>query len=200
MTNLEEYISTGILEEYCLNLLDPEQKQQVEKIAQEYPIVHARISLINAAILKMRTSPDASLPSDIKEKTWDLLQNSHLEKIMDPQRLPLINSYSDINQWRPFVQSQLPKELNDSCYLKILREDEKISQEIVWTKNDRPEEIHDNERESLLILEGICECEVGGKIIQLKAGDYFEMPPNVPHTMRLRTPELLALVQRVKID
>jgi mannose-6-phosphate isomerase-like protein (cupin superfamily) len=200
MNNLEEYINSGILEEYCLDLLNPEQKQEVEKIAQANPLVQSNLEKIKTAVIEIRSIPEISLPLRVKEKTWDHLENILLEKTMDPQHLPLINFYSDANQWKMFVKSQLPEKLESSNFLKLLREDGTVMQAIVWTRSDYPEEVHNNEQESILILEGECECLVGNKLIQLKEGDYYEMPLHIPHTMSLRTPELLALMQRVKIS
>jgi mannose-6-phosphate isomerase-like protein (cupin superfamily) len=200
MTNLEQYINSGILEEYCLDLLNPQQKQEVERIAQLNPLVQSNLGRLKAFILEMRSIPETPLPQPIKDKTWTQLENIYLETVMDPQHLPLINSYSDANQWKLFVKPLLPEQLESSNFLKVLREDETVKQVVVWTRLDYPEEIHDTEQESLLILEGECECEIGNKIIQLKKGDYYEIPLHVPHNMSLRTPELLALIQYVKVN
>jgi quercetin dioxygenase-like cupin family protein len=85
-----------------------------------------------------------------------------------------------------------------------LRETEEWQLCVAWLQTDLIEEAHhQNEfQESFLILEGTCECDLGGKIIRLQPGGYLDIPFDTPHVIKVTTPEngfVKALIQRRKV-
>ena len=71
--NVQEYISTGILEAYVLDQLPPEERQDVERWAKEYPEVRQEISAIEDSLLSLAQKGAVNPPQQVKEKLFERL-------------------------------------------------------------------------------------------------------------------------------
>jgi mannose-6-phosphate isomerase-like protein (cupin superfamily) len=89
------------------------------------------------------------------------------------QHLPLLNKYSDLNTWLRIVEPLLPAALEENMFIKELRNDNGVSQTIIWTKIDYPDEVHDKVEECFIILKGKCRCYIEGEVIEVDAGGFF---------------------------
>ncbi|WP_171062861.1 cupin domain-containing protein [Larkinella sp. C7] len=119
--------------------------------------------------------------------------------VFDLSDLPLINAYSDAEQWQRTVASILPTREFRNLYVHPLRSGNGIEQFILWVKEEVKPEDHHEERESFLILEGECECQIGTEKIRLSAGDYVDIPLDTEHMVRVLSPKpVKAIIQRVK--
>ncbi|MCB0663564.1 MAG: hypothetical protein KDC24_12540, partial [Saprospiraceae bacterium] len=70
--DIQAYISSGILELYVLNQLEPEKVQEVEQNAAKYPAIKAKIDAIELALeryamLHATTPPAGTLDNILKE-------------------------------------------------------------------------------------------------------------------------------------
>ncbi|WP_221622085.1 cupin domain-containing protein [Larkinella knui] len=137
---------------------------------------------------------------NLKNRILDTLNQLGEPPAFDLADLPRITAYSDSEQWQRTVASIQPTREFRNLYVHPLRENDGISQFMIWVKEDVKPEDHHDERESFLILEGECECRIGGETIRLSAGDYVDIPLDVEHTVRVLSPEpVKAIVQRVKL-
>jgi len=93
----------------------------------------------------------------------------------------------------------MPQELNRDCMLKTVRDYGGVKQVLFISKVDVEEEIHDHERESFIILEGECECHIGHDVIRLGPGGFVEIPMYTPHNVKVISPYVVAILQRVAI-
>ncbi|GAB3333155.1 hypothetical protein GCM10027299_40350 [Larkinella ripae] len=199
MSQVNDFINSGILDEYCLGLLLPGEVQEVERMAGLYPEVQQALDQA-FRLLKSAENQAAAAGPDLKERILTTLKQLAEPQAFDLNNLPLINAYADSEQWLRTVAAIEPTGDFRNLYVHSLRNTDGVAQFILWVKQEvRPEHHHD-ERESFLILEGTCECRIGGEIIRLSAGDYIDIPLDVEHTVRVLSPEpVKALVQRVKI-
>jgi len=73
----------------------------------------------------------------------------------------------------------------EDVFARIIGYTEKAITAIVWLKEMAPQEVHDDEHERFLILEGTCDIVVGNNIHQLVPGDYFAIPLHSNHHIKV---------------
>jgi hypothetical protein len=67
--NLEEYINSGIIEDYCLGVLTPEQRQSVAQNALLYPEIQAAIEANELALKRYVEDSSVNRQTNFMEKT-----------------------------------------------------------------------------------------------------------------------------------
>jgi mannose-6-phosphate isomerase-like protein (cupin superfamily) len=200
MMNEQSYIASGILTDYCLGLLNRAESERIENDLRKYPSLRAEADAINEALNAYSCSDQVKPPERLKDQIWQTLENLQQEELMAISNLPLLNKYSDKNNWLKIVKPLLAEKPADKkIFIRVLREDEEIFQSLIWTKVDYPDEVHDDLQECFMILEGACECYVGDEVIKMGPGDYFEIPMHLHHDIKVLTPHVLAVVQRRKV-
>lgn len=179
MENIREYINSGIIEAYVLGIATPEERMEVEELAIEYIIVREAIdefsynleqfSFLNAP------SPDPVIKPSLLA-TIDYL--NRIEQGEVPSFPPALNSNStiaDFAEWLNRPDMVLPDDSN-SIYAKIIGHTPHLSTAIVWVKDMTPQEVHYDEYERFLIVEGTCIISIGDKAYNLSSGDYLTIP------------------------
>lgn len=73
----------------------------------------------------------------------------------------------------------------DNIYAKIIGYTPEATTAIVWLKDYAPHEVHDNEYERFLIVEGTCDIIVEDQVNQLVPGDYFAIPLHKNHLVKV---------------
>jgi anti-sigma-K factor RskA len=78
--NIQEYISSGIIESYVLGLASPEERREFEQLCAEYPeLVQARNNF-ELALEKQALENTAVPPANLKEKIWSAIRQSPVLK------------------------------------------------------------------------------------------------------------------------
>jgi mannose-6-phosphate isomerase-like protein (cupin superfamily) len=196
--NIQAYIDSGILQDYSLGILSHEEALSVEVMAEKYPEITLAIRSYQLSLENFANEFRKELPVGLKEKTLDLLDNLHLEKQGGGTQFPLLNKYAARENWLRMIKPIIPEELDGDMYSKILRDDEKVFQTILWLRTDYPDEVHDDLRECFMVLEGECECHVAGEVIKLGPGGFFEIPLHQHHDVKVTKGPVLAIIQRLK--
>jgi mannose-6-phosphate isomerase-like protein (cupin superfamily) len=103
----------------------------------------------------------------------------------------------DYNEWLKREDMFLPDDA-DSIYVKLIGYTPDVTSAMVWIKHYTPSEVHNNEFEKFLIVEGTCDITVDEKIYSLVAGDYLSIPLYVSHHVKVtsKTP-CKVILQRV---
>ena len=104
-----------------------------------------------------------------------------------PSFPPVLNENSKIEDYHEWLsrEDMIAASEFEEIYAKIIGYTPKVTSAIVWIKNMTPEEVHNDEHEKFLIVEGTCDITVGEKIHQLKAGDYFAIPLHENHQVKV---------------
>lgn len=200
MMNEQSYIASGIITDYCLGLLNGAELERIENALREYPSLRVEADAINEALNAYSCSDQVEPTEKLKNQIWQTLENLRQEEFMAISHLPLLNKYSDKNNWLKIVKPLLAEKSADkNMFIKVLREEEEVFQSLIWTRVDYPDEVHDDLQECFMILEGECECYVGEQVIKMGPGDYFEIPMYLHHNIKVLTPHVLAIVQRRKV-
>ena len=61
------------------------------------------------------------------------------------------------------------------------------------------DEVHVNEKESFLVLEGECECYVGDNVYRLGPGGFIEIPLHEHHNVKVISEYVVAVMQRIAV-
>ena len=197
--NIEQYIESGILQDYCLGLLTYAERAQVELVCELNPTVKDELILLQRGLEKFVVENPIWNKAALKKKIWNTLNNIQTEENRDINHLPLINKYSDHNNWLSIVRPLLPAQLDEDTYMSVIRGTEQVTQLVTMSVIGHLEEIHEDIYESFLILEGECVCQIGDKFIEMKAGGYIEIPLYTKHNVKVLSPHIIAIVQRVAV-
>lgn len=194
-------MESGIIEAYCLGQLDSLEMQEVERTAQRYLDIRAEIHHTDATLRQLATETTAL--RDRKESIMRTLHQLHMEQTMDLDNLPLLSRYSDHRLWLELVRSLEPVDRHDSFYYRVLQEKPNLVQTLIWLEDVLEEDGHDPEnfQESMLVLDGECECKLGSETIRLGPGGFLAIPANTPHIIRNMHAgrPLLGVMQRFRV-
>jgi mannose-6-phosphate isomerase-like protein (cupin superfamily) len=184
MKNLKSFIESGILESYVLGNSTRQETDLVEQMAATFNEVRAEIDSISEAcefyVLAYAVAPDPTV------KTFLMATVDYTERIKkgeEPAFPPELGDGSKINdfsEWLNRADMVLPGIFND-FHAKIIGYSPKAITAIVWIKDRSPWEVHDNEYEKFLIVEGTCNITVGDTVHSLIPGDYFSIPLHKNH-------------------
>ena len=194
MADINEYINSGSLEQYSLDMFNPALSQQVTKLTAVYPEVKKELNEIELALEQLAQSNAIAPTAALKNRVLAAL-NFFDDEIIDLDNLPPTGRYSNYTAWFNAIEHLLPAEPFEDFFMHELQRDEHIAQMLVVTKLDVAEEMHEEIGESFFILKGQCACTVGGEVITLNAGDHLEIPLHVSHDIKILSPYVIAILQ-----
>jgi len=197
--NTEEYINSGVLHEYCINTLSASERIDVERVCDEYPEVKEELLEMQRALEKFAASVGKKPTVEVQQTIWGTLENINKEKAGDLNDLPLLNKYSDHNNWKRIVRPLMPANIPDERVMLPLRNENGVMQVLIISKTDVGEETHEHERESFLVLEGECECHIGDETWRLGPGGFLEIPLHKNHNIKVLSPYVVAVLQHVAV-
>lgn len=195
--SLKEYITSGVIEDYCLGLLSPDEMEEVARQAVIHPEIKERIEEYQSALIRFAEQFGDARFKKIKQRLMEMLDVLEAEENLSIKNLPLINKYSDAQPWLALAKSVLPQALEEPTLMHELRDTNGVNLFLVWTTADCPYEIHEDVYETLLLLEGKCICRVGDDAHHLSAGDTLVIPLHKYHNLEVVEGPVLLLVQRL---
>ncbi len=197
---VQDFISSGIIEIYCMGIASEEEKVLVEKFAAESKEVKDEIAAVNEALnlyaATLGKSPRDGIRNNIMQAIAVAEELPH--QIAFPPRMTLQTS---ANEWLKYMAdnklSQPAPE--DEIQILDLPGDEKLVTYIAWAKKGSVvEESHTSEDEYLLMLKGTCIITVNGVTTEYKAGDIIFIPRNTVHRAEVTSDETMILAgQRI---
>jgi mannose-6-phosphate isomerase-like protein (cupin superfamily) len=197
--NIREYIDTGILELYCLGALSPQEMEEVQHMMTMHTEVKNEIDSIQAAMETYTQKYAVTPPAHLEHAIGNLLDNLSKEAQMQLADLPLINKFTNYRRWLDFVQDRIPSSFKEGRYTKVLTSRPSVLQMLIVSATDIEDEVHTNELESFIILEGQCDCMVGDKVFRMVAGDFMQIPLHEHHEVKILTPYVVAILQRLTL-
>lgn len=72
--NIEEYISSGLIEAYVLGIATPEETQEIERLAELYPEMRDAVLEEKALLETYTLSQSLVPPAALKSKIWEAIQ------------------------------------------------------------------------------------------------------------------------------
>jgi mannose-6-phosphate isomerase-like protein (cupin superfamily) len=192
------YITPGIIEGYCLGLLDHEEVKMVEEQAHLNVDVQRDIDEFMQSLEEFAMANAVDPGKDVRAKTLSLLENLMLEESKNREELPLINKFSDTDNWLHIVKPLLPEKAPEKMFVHELRNANGVSQTLIYTSINYPDEVHEDEEECFIILKGRCRCYIEDAVVELGPGGFLEIPMYKHHDVKVLEP-VIAVVQRVKV-
>lgn len=193
--DIQQYIESGILEQYCLGLLSEEEQGDLIRMSLLYPEIRAELDAVERSVEQLATATAVEPPARIKHNILATLGFDIPDTELDINDLPVIDQSVDPLPWLNALAYLMPDEPVEGFITQVIREDEKAQQILVVTSEDVVEEEHDNLRESFFVLKGHCECTIGDHVYALGPGDFIEIPLNKKHNVKLVTPVVTAVLQ-----
>jgi mannose-6-phosphate isomerase-like protein (cupin superfamily) len=201
MLEFEKITNEGLIEAYCMGTLTDAEAEKISILATKYPEVQLEIDKTIATLISIKSNQlDPSLKNKILNRIEGLIEPT----IIDIHNPSPINKYSEAVAWRNSITQINKPVIEDGVGVHTIIDRSDFQLSIVWLYESLTEEGHDHNdfKESFLILEGSCECDFDGKIYQFTAGDFFDIPNNINHTIKnisTTTPYVKGIVQRRKI-
>ena len=195
MKEVEDIISSGLLELYCFGLASSEEMEQVQTMKDKYVKVRDEIALIEATI-NARIVQEGIKPSDsAKERLMLSFTAAELG-------LPaLLSQVSSIDEWLNYLEQNNIRLNPGIPYLwtELPSTPDLVSYAVWAPKGMNVEEEHDDEEERLLMLSGTCNISINGAVTEYCAGDFIVIPEKTWHKAE-STSEMMVLVgQRIKL-
>ncbi len=188
MNNIKDYIESGILESYVLGNTTELENISVQSMAMIHPEIAEELENISLALASYAqvngVKPDPII------KPFLLATIDYTERLKNgeaasfPPMLHPASQPEDYNTWLQEAEDKAPKNLTD-VHAKIIGYTEKMITAIVWIKDMAPQEVHDDEIEKFLILEGTCDIVIENEVHQLVAGDMLSIPLYKNHYVKV---------------
>ena len=186
--SIKEYIESGVLEIYVLGLSKTEERAEVEKMAAAHPEIRKEIAEIADSLEKYAQEKGVDPHPAIKPLLMATIDyTERMENGEAPAFPPVLNENSlpdHYNEWLQRNDMKAPADFEE-IFVKIIGNTSEVISAIVWIKNMAPDEVHANEYEKFLILEGTCDITIGTKVHSLVPGDYLSIPLHIEHNVKV---------------
>jgi hypothetical protein len=201
MKNLETFIESGILEMYVLGMCSEEEAKEVEAMAGSHDEVRKEVEAISET-LKIYAESNSLVPKiDVKAMTLAAIDyEERLKAGETPSSPPILNDRSTLenySEWLNRKDMKLPDNF-DGIYVKLIGYTPEAISGIVWIESETPYEVHTDEYEKFLIVEGACDIIIDGNTHSLVQGNYLSIPLHAGHIVKVtsKTP-CKVILQRV---
>ena len=183
----KNYIDSGILEQYVLGNTSLLESKEVEMMAASDPAIRLELEKI-AEALETYAMINA-VNSNPVMKPFLLATVDYSERINSGEPVsfpPILNENSLIEDYAVWLnRDDMVSQDADALFAKIIGYTPEAITAIVWIKDYAPQEVHDNEYEKFLIVEGTCNIIVGEEVNQLIPGNYFAIPLYKKHLVEV---------------
>lgn len=201
MKSVKKYISSGILESYVLGITSAEESAEVEEMSAAHSEIYLEIQLIRAS-LERYAELHAVQPA-VTAKPLILATIEYIERLKNGEPVyvpPVLHNESVIEDYAFWLNNEaaiLPDNFTN-LHARIIGHTPEVTTAIVWIKEYTPPEVHRNELERFLIVEGTCEIVIGNEVHSLVPGDVLNIPLHIQHRVTVTSDvPCKAILQRI---
>lgn len=188
MTDVAEFIRSGILEMYVMGCTAAGETVLVEQMAVLHPEVREEIETLGLALEAYGLSNAVSPPPTAEPFLMAMIDYAerlkHGEEPAAPPRLSATSRIEDFGEWLRRPDLQLPDDFQGAA-AHIICHTPAVTTAIVWLDQGAPPEVHTDEIESFLIVEGACSIAIGEQVHNLQPGDFLSIPLHASHFVRV---------------
>jgi len=203
MSPIINFIESGVLELYVMGASTPEKTFAVEQMAAAHPEIRQEIQAISQA-MESYALAHAVAPRNVV-KPLLLATIDYMERMKKgelPTSPSVVTAHSRLEDYASWLNREdmvLPPDADD-IYARIIGYTPAATTAIVWIRKVADYEVHKDEHERFLIVEGACDIIAGEETYSLKAGDFFAVPLHTPHMLKVTSPEpCKAILQRLSV-
>ncbi len=183
----KQFIDSGILEQYVFGTANPDELEKVERMAAADPLIKIEIDAI-CETLETLAMANAIEPGPAV-KPFLMAEINYTERLKNGEPVttpPLLHQQSTIKDFADWLnRDDMRYDGTENLFAKIIGYNPEAVTAIVWIKENTPQEIHDDEYERFLIVEGTCDILVGDETSHLVPGDYFAIPLYKNHVVKV---------------
>ena len=172
--NIEEYIASGILEEFVFGQLDELECAAVLAIAEQHPEIKREIDEIERSLEVFARAHTVEPPAGLEEQIFNAIQSEQV-----PPPLSVHSKISDYTYWLKHVPT--PTEY-ENMHVEPIAQNEAGTLVIAWIKLGEPVHLHTEYTEIFLIVEGSCTATIDGVTADYSVGDYVEFTIDKYHS------------------
>ncbi len=201
MKDISEFFESGVIESYVLGLASFEEMEEVEQLAIAHAEVKQAIELfsenLEQYLLNNAVAPNPTV-KPLLMATIDYIDRMEKgEKESFPPDLNENSKISDFSNWLNRPDFFLPTYITD-VHARIISHTAQVTTAVVWIKEMAPQEVHHDEYEKFLIVDGTCDITIEQKVYHLKSGDFLAIPLYKNHTVKVTSDiPCKAILQRV---
>lgn len=188
MINVSEYIVSGIIEMYVWGIASLEECVEVEEMAAKHQEVKTAIDSFGESLENFAIANPITPAATVKPFIMATIDYTvRLEKGEAPSFPPILHEksqISDYGEWLDRTDMVLPKGMTD-IYAKIIGYTPEATTVIVWIRDLAPQEVHHDEYEKFLIVEGSCDITIGSKVHSLVPGNMLSIPLYESHDVKI---------------
>ena len=78
--NVGEIINSGILMDYCLGLVTPEERNKVDQLCKDYPEINTELRLLQNGLEQYAIKKTTWKKEELKKKIWDRIDKINKEE------------------------------------------------------------------------------------------------------------------------
>ena len=199
--DIKAYLDSGIVQLYILGYATEKECREFELLMTVHPEIATAFNVqqeaLAEAVDEIRVTPHPNL-KPLVLATFDYISRLEGgEELVLPPVLSEKSTVKDFQIWIDRKDMVAPEDFEE-VHAKIIAATPEMTCAMVWIKNMAPEEIHTDEYEKFLILEGTCTIVVGTEENKLVAGDYFAIPLYEEHRVIVTSEEpCVVILQRI---
>jgi mannose-6-phosphate isomerase-like protein (cupin superfamily) len=203
MKNNAAFIESGILELYIAGIASPEEVIQVEEMSALHADVRDAIESLKVTLedLAIATAVEPSpLIKPFLMATMDFM--GRMEAGEAPSFPPELNENSTIDDYAEWLNrpDMIKPDWFKDIHARIIGYTPQMITAIVWIETMAPDEVHDDEYEKFLIVEGTCDINIDGDVHHLVPGDYLAIPLYKNHVVQVTSEDpCKVILQRVSV-
>lgn len=184
MKETMEFVQSGIIESYVLGLASLEEMELVEQMSSKHEAVAEAIDNFCTSLEEKVRENAVEPPLTLKPMVMAAID--YTQRLMSgekPSFPPLLQpgiKPADFEEWLNRPDMVMPVNF-DGVHAKIIGFTPQSTTAIVWLKDYAPSEVHGDEHEKFLILEGTCNIIIDEEVFSLKSGDFLQIPLHKSH-------------------
>jgi mannose-6-phosphate isomerase-like protein (cupin superfamily) len=199
--NKQYEIEEGLVDRYVLGLTSNEETLMMNELATEHSHVQALIDELCLAIEKKAMEVAVQPPITLRPHIFATIDYiDRMSKGEPPSYPPLLSessSVDDFAEWLNRPDMVLPADFN-AIHTKLIAHTAEANTAIVWLGYIAPDEVHHDEHERFLIVEGTCTITIENVDHNLVPGDYLAIPLYANHLVVVTSPQPCKIIlQRV---
>ncbi len=114
--DVNPYIESGIIEEYCLGILSQSKSDEVVRLASEYPEIQLEIHRLEATLVQYARKP---IRTAVKSRVMDTLSKLSREEAIDLSNPPMLHRHSDYTLWNASLENMEPDSMAGTTKTKV---------------------------------------------------------------------------------
>lgn len=197
MSDVKEFIESGILEMYVLGQTTAEENKAVEQMAMIYNEIGNEIDAISIA-LEQYAQANAIAPNPVIQPFLMAVIDymDRMKKGEPPSYPPPLHANSQISDYSAWLSRKdlEPAGPVTDVYASIIGQTPELVSAIVWLRKGSPPETHTKELETFLVVEGSCDITIGNATYSLVPGDVLTIPLHTSHWVKVTSDCLCKVV------